>query len=107
MLRVNVQITGPSKPNQQAQAVFPLSGLRHPQFGTVCFGKWLICLYDMQRVIMAACRLGVMSLPVWFLGTFITGLMTKNEGQATVYSGLVGLAIMLQYADGKKILRIQ
>ncbi|CAB1428458.1 unnamed protein product [Pleuronectes platessa] len=35
---------------------------------------------------MAACRLGVISLPVWFQGTFITCLMTKNEGQATVYS---------------------
>lgn len=39
MHSTNAQIIGPSKLNKLAKAVFPLSGLRHPQFGTVWFGK--------------------------------------------------------------------
>ena len=40
MHSINVQIMHPNKLNKQlAQAVSPLSGLRHPQFGTVWFGK--------------------------------------------------------------------
>lgn len=37
---LHVQKIDPCKLNRHlAQAVFPLSGLRHPQFGTVWFGN--------------------------------------------------------------------
>lgn len=65
MHSTNAEIIGPSKVHELAKAVFLLSGLCHPQFGTVWFGKWLICLCDPHWVIMAARCLCDMSLPVW------------------------------------------
>lgn len=40
---------GPENKNQLTMAVLPPYGTHHPHFGSVWFGKRVICLYDVNE----------------------------------------------------------